>query len=62
MKRKSEKIAQMILDNALQWTRGGGNYKTLECEIINIVDAVIGKCEPICSLCGKKIKEEKSEK
>ena len=42
---KSEKISQMVLDNVLQWTRGGGNYLHAEKDIKEIVDSVLSKKE-----------------
>ena len=46
MKTKSEQIAQMVLDNVLQWTRGGGNYIHAEKDIVEIADKVLKEKEP----------------
>ena len=51
--KQSEQIAQMILDNVLAWTRGGGNYAAVQKQITEIVDSVLqspvtDSCEWVC--------------
>ncbi len=45
----SEQIAQMILDNALAWTRYGGNYTAVQKQITEIVDSVLQS--PVTDTC-----------
>ena len=42
---KSQHITQMIMDNVLQWTRGGSNYIHAEKDIAAIVDSELKKEE-----------------